>query len=129
MRVILLLLFILPHLAFAGDSKSPKEQAEAFLSLIKAGDIPSAYKQLIEDKPAEEVEAYTTQTEGLLTNYGEITGIDLAKEKEHGPSLVELVYILKTPSAPIIWKFFFYKPEDSWKHQAFSFSDQLAALQ
>ena len=109
--------------------RSPGSIAEAFLTRIGKGQIGSAYDELFRGSPMStqsmQVDALKRQTQSVLPIYGTILGFELYRQEKFGESLVRLLYIQRFEKHPIVWKFWIYKPTNTWHVDMVAFNDQL----
>ena len=136
LRVSLLLLlytFTVPTKSTAAllpDSAPPREKAESFFNTIIQGDPAKALDTLLTgsaistNKP-EAAANLRRQLQTGLTVYGKPLGFDLVEEKNFGPGLVRLVYILRLEKYPLTWEFFFYGNGKTFLPIDVRFSDKL----
>jgi hypothetical protein len=108
---------------------TPKAMAEQFLTQLSQGEVDQAYDQLFKGSPtaqskAQEIDAVKRQTGAVLPTYGKILGHDFACERKIGASIVIANYVLREEKHPLIWTFFFYKPNDSWVTDSVTFNDK-----
>lgn len=133
MRVLFSVLLVLPLSLFAAEPTMPKNEADAFFTSIRKGEISGGYDRLFigssipQDKP-QAVTLLKTQTQTVLLLYGKMLGHDFIKEEKLGSALVRLVYVLKSEKAPTIWEFYFYKPKEHWFLAKITLDDQFALL-
>jgi len=128
--IVIITLFSFVQISYA---KEPVEFTSEFFKMVTAGKISEAYdKLLIGSKiPAQKpqaVDVLKRQTSGGLPLYGKIIGIEKIREERIGKSIVRLVYVLKSESAPTMWEFYFYKPKDNWFLANVMFNDQFQLL-
>ena len=129
--LLLALALALPALAHADGT--PKDQAEAFLRAVQAGQVKAAYDKLFDGttiaraKP-QQVTVILKQTQTMLEIYGRPLGFEMVNQEPFGQSLVRLVYLLKFESAPAEWEFYFYKPHDQWLLTNTQFDDGFSML-
>ncbi len=62
------------------------------------------------------------------SRYGAAIGWEFIDEEKVGESFIWLRYIERTENHPITWSFYFYKGNDGWVLNTFSWSDQLNQL-
>jgi hypothetical protein len=68
------------------------------------------------------------QRQQFQARYGRTLGFELIDEKRLGGSLVRLTYIEKTEKHALPWRLYFYKTQDGWVLNSFTWNDQLPAL-
>jgi hypothetical protein len=106
-------------------------KVEGFLTRLTAGDVDGAYQQLVEPPQTQEqkeiVETLKIRTSTALKMFTKPLGIEYVKEQRYGKSIVRVVYLIKYDRQPLIWEFYFYKPQAEWKLLDLRFSDKLDA--
>ena len=115
-------------------AKEPQEFVEEFFKLIKIGKVSEAYNGLFEGStiPASKpqaVEMLKRQTSSGLPLYGKILGHKNLRKEIFGESIIRLVYILKSETAPTVWEFYFYKPLDRWFLVKIMFNDEFKLIE
>ena len=126
---------MLASLSHAVDKKSdvPVQKAVAFLDLISAGKVDTAFDSVFKgssvpaDKP-QEYDAVKKQTSMGLSVYGKPLGYDFVSETYYGTSVVRVIYDLKMAKGPLTWIFYFYRPSSKWFALNVSFNDQLTGI-
>ncbi|WP_337186631.1 hypothetical protein [Phenylobacterium sp.] len=113
--------------AAAQPAAGPTEIADGFFRALQAGDVDGAYKGIwgssIMERKRMEVENLVAQNANTLRLYGKISGWELISDEPVGGSFSERVYILKTASLPLFYKFQFYRPEAHWTVTNLHFTD------
>ena len=64
----------------------------------------------------------------IAQRFGKTVGIELIETQEVGSSLLLITYIQKFEKHPMRWKFYFYKPTDSWVLNTFNFDDKMQLM-
>ena len=114
-------------------ASEPRQQVEAFLDAVVAGNIDAAYDGLfkgsymLQSKP-EQVEYLKSQSKAALPLYGARIGYDLVADAPFGTSVRMLVYILKAEKHPLVWVFYYHCPKDVWFLSNLSFNDEFKGL-
>lgn len=130
---VLVLGAIRPSTTQGSDLTVPRSAAEGFLEALAQGSIAPAYDALFKgsplptDKP-QAVDAVKRQTEAMLPVYGKALGFDLVDSKTYGTHVARLTYIQALEKHPVVWRFWFYKPSDSWYVASVFFNDQFQGL-
>ena len=130
--LILLILFTSASIAYSKE-QSPTQKVENFFQMIQNGKINEAYDLLLlgssipSSKP-QGVQMLKTQTSSGLSLYGSILGFEKIREESFGVSVIRLVYVLKSETAPTVWEFYFYKPKRTWFLGNINFNDQFQLL-
>ena len=102
-------------LAFAQEV-TPRTQIETLLSSIKPGQIELAIGAFAKDSlmPDVEVDRLESQADTLLPGERTVLSFEFISEQTFGTSVKRLVYILKTNDQPLVWHFWYYKPNGKW---------------
>ena len=125
---------LLAGAVYAEKGAAPRERAEASLARVGKGEIVPAYDDLFAGSPVlsakpQALDAMKRQTEAGLPLYGKPIGFELQNEKKFGASIVRLTYIQRLEQHPLVWRFWFYKPTDTWFVDYVTFNDQFNFLQ
>ncbi|PCJ56296.1 MAG: hypothetical protein COA79_19195 [Planctomycetota bacterium] len=64
----------------------------------------------------------------IKKSYGDSISLELTKEEEIGNSFIRYTYLHKFKKTVLVWVIVFYKPEDTWKVHALSYSGNLEPL-
>lgn len=100
----------------------PRGHSEAFLETIRNEDEAvrtSAAETLMagsliaqrDPEAASKIGAQVVALEGL---FGVPIGFERLREERFGESLLRLLYVSKYQQAPIMWEFFYYRPDGEW---------------
>jgi hypothetical protein len=116
------------------DEPTPGQRAEQFLQTLQKGDVNKAVDDLsagsaVMTEKKQMMDTVKAKIKATLPRYGKSAGYEVATEKPYGTSVVRLVYILKLEKHPLIWDFYFYRPNKSWICAQFTFNDRFAGLQ
>ena len=68
------------------------------------------------------------QQPAINQRFGKTLNVELAAVEEVGESLMLVMYLQKFENHVLRWKFYFYKPRNSWVLNTFTFDDQLQAM-
>jgi hypothetical protein len=112
---------------------TPKGKAEQFLSGIVAGDLEKSFDKLFAGSPTaavkpEMVDLMKRQTSAGLPLYGKALRFEPVEERHLGASVVVLSYMLVMEKHPLIWHFFFYRPDKTWLTDTVFFNDQYQGI-
>ncbi len=118
LSTITVLIIVFAIFAARAEDMSPRQRAEQFFVTLTHGDTNKAYDQLFAESSADpnstQMEALKRQTAENLPRYGKVLGHEVVSEKTFGASVMRLVYILKIEKHPVVWEFFFYRPQGKW---------------
>lgn len=64
----------------------------------------------------------------MKQRFGNTIGVEFVKEEEAGNSLLRIIYIQKFEKHIMRWRFYFYKPRDSWVLNTFFTDDKLQLM-
>jgi hypothetical protein len=68
------------------------------------------------------------QEPAMKQRFGNTIGVEFVKEEEVGNSLLRIIYIQKFEKHIMRWRFYFYKPRDSWVLNTFFSDDKLQLM-
>jgi len=105
--------------------------AQFFVSLQK-NDVDGAYANLtkgskIAEKP-QEIKQLKAKTTEAIDVFGAIFGYDLVDSKSVGSRLVRSTYASHGKIYPLRWRFYFYKPDDTWLLIDMRVDDKLSGM-
>ena len=103
-----------------------------FFGSLEKVEVDQAYSVLtkgskIAEKP-EELKQLKTKTQQAIELFGVIAGYDLVEAKSVGNRLVRATYASHGKVYPLRWRFYFYKPEDTWRLIDMRVDDKLSSL-
>jgi len=81
----------------------------------------------IAEKP-EELRQLKAKTTEAIEVFGAILGYDLVDAKSVGNRLVRATYASHGKIYPLRWRFYFYKPEDTWRLIDMRVDDKLSGM-
>ncbi len=64
----------------------------------------------------------------MKQRFGNTIGVEFVKEEEVGNSLLRIIYIQKFEKHIMRWRFYFYKPRNSWVLNTFFTDDKLQLM-
>ena len=90
-----------------------------FFGSLEKVEVDQAYSVLtkgskIAEKP-EELKQLKAKTQEAIEVFGAINGYDLVEAKSVGNRLVRATYASHGKVYPLRWRFYFYRPEDTWR--------------
>jgi len=133
MKLAILFLLVPLTSSYAQDIAIPTKKAEQFLSTLLQGEVDKAYDSLfqgsvIPERKPQAVDMLKRQTKMGLPVFGKGLGFELSNQQEFGKSIVRLVYIFKCELHPLIWEFYFYRPNSEWVLSNIRFNDEFGLL-
>ncbi|HEO99468.1 MAG TPA: hypothetical protein ENO02_09230 [Epsilonproteobacteria bacterium] len=111
-----------------------KKLSEDVMKLVGKGNIKGGVKLLrpYVVYPLAEHDAQISQVDVQMPTinqrFGNTNGYDFVSEQRVGESLVKYIYLQKLEKHVLIWKFIFYKPNEKWLLNSWSFNDQIEQL-
>jgi hypothetical protein len=140
-------------LVFPPGSKQPQVMAEAsekplagpagvpdgiaqmvaiFFGSLQRVEVDQAYSVLtkgskIADKP-EELKQLKSKTQEAIEVFGSILGYDLVEARSVGNRLVRATYASHGKVYPLRWRFYFYKPDETWRLIDMRVDDKLSGM-
>ncbi|MDX1757389.1 MAG: hypothetical protein R3175_15135 [Marinobacter sp.] len=116
--------------AYEGE---PAKQVDRFFAELSAGKVNESIDNLYASNPAmqQKIQALTMlkqQLASLIPLYGSMLGNENVSREELSPSLMRIVQVAKHELHPVIWEFYFYKPEDKWIISQAMFVDQFQII-
>jgi hypothetical protein len=118
------------HPAAAGEM--PEKIVNRFFGYLQRKDVDTAYDQLTRNtkiaERAEDVKTLKAKTKEAISVFGAMSGYEVVSKKEVGERLVRYTIVSLGKEFPLRWRFYFYKPADSWKLIDMRVDDRLAAM-
>jgi hypothetical protein len=110
----------------------PAQIIADFFTDLEAGKINEGYARLTKDskiaeKP-EELKTLKAKTVEAIEVFGAIAGYDFVESRSIGSRLLRATYISQGKVFPLRWRFYFYKPEDSWRLIDMRVDDKLTGI-
>jgi hypothetical protein len=116
----------------ASEPETPEKTVARFFASIQRKEVDQAYEVLTKGtkiaERAEDVKMLKSKTKDAIAVFGAIGGYDLAATKKVGERLVSYTYVSLGKEFPLRWRFYFYKPADTWKLIDLRVDDRLAAI-
>ena len=113
-------------------SETPEKIIARFFSYLQRREVDQAYDQLTRGtkiaERAEDVKTLKTKTKEAISVFGPILGFDSVVKKNVGTRLVSYTLLSLGKEFPLRWRFYFYKPQDSWRLIDLRVDDRLAAM-
>jgi len=111
---------------------TPEKIIARFFSYLQRREVDQAYDQLTRGtkiaERAEDVKTLKAKTNEAITVFGPILGFDSVVKKSVGTRLVSYTMLSLGKEFPLRWRFYFYKPRDSWRLIDLRVDDRLAAM-
>jgi hypothetical protein len=116
----------------AGVPDGIAQMVAVFFGSLEKVEVDQAYSILtkgskIAEKP-EELKQLKAKTQEAIEVFGAIAGYDLVEAKSVGNRLVRATYASHGKVYPLRWRFYFYKPEDSWRLIDMRVDDKLSGM-
>jgi hypothetical protein len=103
---------------FAAEPANPKQMVEQFFKGVGKGETSTAFDKIFQGSPFPKLQPQMME---VLKRQAEATSIlgkqldvNVLKEKTYAGSILELTYVQMLEQAPVIWKFWFYRPASEW---------------
>ena len=94
--------------------------------------MDQAYDQLTRGtkiaERAEDVKTLKTKTKEAITVFGPMLGFDTVVKKNVGTRLVSYTLLSLGKEFPLRWRFYFYKPQETWRLIDLRVDDRLATM-
>jgi hypothetical protein len=114
------------------ESDGPEKIIARFFSYLQRKEVDQAYDQLTRGtkiaERAEDVKTLKTKTKEAITVFGPMLGFDTVVKKNVGTRLVSYTLLSLGKEFPLRWRFYFYKPQDTWRLIDLRVDDRLAAM-
>ena len=114
------------------EAESPEKIIARFFSYLQRKEVDQAYDQLTRGtkiaERAEDVKTLKSKTKEAITVFGPMLGFDTVVKKNVGTRLVSYTLISLGKEFPLRWRFYFYKPQDTWRLIDLRVDDRLAAM-
>lgn len=118
--------------ATAAEADTPDKTVARFFDALRRREVDAAYEQLtkgtkIAERP-DDVRMLKSKTNDAIKVFGQMTGYDQIGKKAVGERLLCQTYISLGKDFPLRWRFYFYKPLDTWKLIDLRVDDRLASI-
>ena len=114
------------------EADGPEKIIARFFSYLQRREVDQAYDQLTRGtkiaERAEDVKTLKTKTKEAITVFGPMLGFDTVVKKNVGSRLVSYTLLSLGKEFPLRWRFYFYKPQDTWRLIDLRVDDRLAAM-
>ena len=114
------------------EADGPDKIIARFFAQLQRREVDQAYDQLTRGtkiaERAEDVRTLKSKTKEAITVFGPMLGYDSVVTKKVGTRLVSYTLLSLGKEFPLRWRFYFYKPMDTWKLIDLRVDDRLAAM-
>ncbi len=121
-----------PSAPAAADSREPAAQASQFFQMVMEGRVDAAYDQLLAGtkilEMPQDVANLKAKTKEAIRVFGNITSFEQVEAKAVGTRLTRVTCVSAGTNYPIRWRFYFYKPAETWKLVDIRIDDRLTDL-
>ena len=130
--LVLSIIFLMSSTSFAYKG-TPEIQVENFFKDLSTGKVNEAIDNLYYSNPLmyQKIQQLTLlkQQVGMIsTLFGKHIGVEEYSNELVTPSIKKIVKVEKFENHPVVWEFFFYKPNDKWIISKGTFNDQFGSL-
>jgi hypothetical protein len=136
-KIIMAYLLIVSSVTYADTLKDQKEiesLAKSVMDLVAKGKFEEGIRLakpyvVIPDHEIEGmINAYKMQAPAIEQRFGKSIGTELVTIEKSGDSLILLMYIQKFEKHAMRWRFYFYKPKNSWILSTFNTDDKIQLM-
>ena len=114
------------------EADGPEKIIARFFSYLLRREVDQAYDQLTRGtkiaERAEDVKTLKAKTKEAITVFGPMLGYDTVVKKNVGSRLVSYTLLSLGKEFPLRWRFYFYKPQETWRLIDLRVDDRLAAM-
>src|SRR5207253_862216 len=101
------------------ETDGPEKIIARFFSYLQRREVDQAYDQLTRGtkiaERAEDVKTLKAKTKEAISVFGPILGYDSVSRKSVGVRLVSYTLVSLGKEFPLRWRFYFYKPQETWR--------------
>ena len=116
----------------ASEADGPDKIIARFFTLLQRREVDQAYDQLTRGtkiaERADDVRTLKSKTKEAITVFGPMLGYDSIVTKKVGTRLVSYTLLSLGKEFPLRWRFYFYRPMDTWKLIDIRVDDRLTAM-
>jgi hypothetical protein len=128
-KLVLIISAVFVSLSANAYEGSPSEQVAQFFIELKVGKSSEAIDNLYSSNPLmsqkpQQLTMFKQQIGAIAPLYGSLSGSENIHTEQLSPSLIRIVELAKHENHPVVWEFYFYKPEDEWIISHGVFNDQ-----
>ena len=114
------------------EAESPEKIIARFFAYLERKEVDQAYDQLTRGtkiaERSEDVRTLKSKTKEAITVFGPILGYESVVKKNVGTRLVSYTLLSLGKEFPLRWRFYFYKPQDTWRLIDMRVDDRLAPM-
>jgi hypothetical protein len=114
------------------EPETPERTIARFFLYLQRKEVDQAYDQLTRGtkiaEHAEDVKMLKSKTKDALAFFGAISGFEIIDTKKVGERLISYRVISLGKDFPLLWRFYFYKPFDSWRLIDMRVEDRLTEM-
>ncbi len=114
------------------EAEIPEKIIARFFSYLQRREVDQAYDQLTRGtkiaERAEDVKTLKSKTKEAITVFGPMLGFDTVVKKNVGTRLVSYTLLSLGKEFPLRWRFYFYKPQETWRLIDLRVDDRLATM-
>lgn len=116
------------------DQKEIESLAKSVMDLVAKGKIEEGIRLtkpylIIPDHEVDGmINAYKMQAPAIEQRFGKTIGTELVTIEKSGDSLILVMYMQKFEKHAMRWKFYFYKPKNTWILNTFNTDDKIQLM-
>ncbi len=116
----------------AVEGEMPEKTIARFFAYLQRREVEQAYDQLTRGtkiaERAEDVKMLKSKTKDAIAMFGAIQGFEIVATKKVGERVMSQTVISLGKDFPLRWRFYFYKPGETWRLIDMRVDDRLAAM-
>lgn len=109
-----------------------RRQIEEFFTALEKHQVDDAYAQLLKGtriaERTNEVANLKSKTQQAISLFGDVQGRELIEARSVGSRLLSVTYLSLGRDYPLRWRFYYYKPADTWRLIDIRVDDRLADM-
>jgi hypothetical protein len=114
------------------EPETPERTIARFFAYLQRREVDQAYDQLTRGtkiaEHAEDVKMLKSKTKDAIAVFGALGGYEVVDTRKVGDRLISYRVISLGKDFPLLWRFYFYKPVDSWRLIDMRVEDRLAEM-
>jgi hypothetical protein len=115
-----------------GEAEPPEKTIARFFAYLQRKEVEQAYDQLTRGtkiaERAEDVKMLKSKTKDALAVFGAMQGYEVVATRKVGERLLSHTVLSLGKDFPLRWRFYFYKPGETWRLIDMRVDDRLAAM-